>query len=153
MIVGWKVHRLTMMQWSNLTECGLFFNIVSPAGPAVHALLPLVLQRLDFLWYRSSHPDPRKSPQLQIWPHRSDRYCFPTKWYFMLGNRKSSKCQIRRIWTLINQFKAIVTHSSHCIHRLVCRSIVLVKQDSWITYPKWLYLERNNAVSIRIDWI
>ena len=42
--VGWKVHRLTMIQWSNLTKCGLFFNIVSPA---VHALLPSVLQRLD----------------------------------------------------------------------------------------------------------
>ena len=46
--VGWKVHRFTMMQWSNLTKCGLFFNIVSPAGAAVHTLLPLVLlQRLD----------------------------------------------------------------------------------------------------------
>ena len=42
--VGWKVHRLTMMQWSNLTKCGLFSNIVSPA---VHTLLPSVLQRLD----------------------------------------------------------------------------------------------------------
>ena len=42
--VGWKVHRLTMMQWSNLTKCGLFFNAVSPA---VHTLLPSVLQRLD----------------------------------------------------------------------------------------------------------
>ena len=35
-----------MMQWSNLTKCGLFFNIVSPA---VHTLLPSVLQRLDSL--------------------------------------------------------------------------------------------------------
>ena len=33
-----------MMQWSNLTKCGLFFNIVSSA---VHTLLPSVLQRLD----------------------------------------------------------------------------------------------------------
>ena len=33
-----------MMQWSNLTKCGLFFNIVFPA---VYTLLPLVLQRLD----------------------------------------------------------------------------------------------------------
>ena len=42
--VGWKVHRLTMMQWSNLTKCGLYVNIVSPV---VHTLLPSVLQRLD----------------------------------------------------------------------------------------------------------
>ena len=41
--MGWKVHRLTMMQWSNLTDCGLIFNIVSPE---VHTL-PSVLQRLD----------------------------------------------------------------------------------------------------------
>ena len=32
-----------MMQWLNLTKCGLFFNIVSPA---VHTLRPSVLQRL-----------------------------------------------------------------------------------------------------------
>ena len=37
-------YRLTMTQWSNLTKCGLFFNIVSPA---VHTLLPSVLQHLD----------------------------------------------------------------------------------------------------------
>ena len=42
--VGWKVHRLTMMQWLNLTKCGLFFYI---ASPAVHTLLPSVLQCLD----------------------------------------------------------------------------------------------------------
>ena len=24
---------------------------------------------LGFQWYRSSHPDPQKSPKLQIWPH------------------------------------------------------------------------------------
>ena len=39
-------------------------------------------------------------------------------------------CQIRRIWRVINQFKATVMHSSHCKHRLVCMSTVLVKQDS-----------------------
>ena len=32
-----------MMQWSNLTKCGLFLNIVSPA---VQTLLPSVLQHL-----------------------------------------------------------------------------------------------------------
>ena len=37
--LGWKVHRLTMMQWSNLTKDCLFLNKVSPA---VHTLLPLM---------------------------------------------------------------------------------------------------------------
>ena len=43
MKVGWKVHRLTMMQWSNLTKCGLCLHLVFPA---VHTLLPSVLQHL-----------------------------------------------------------------------------------------------------------
>ena len=42
---GWKVHRLTMMQWPNLNKCSLFFNIISPV---VHTLLPWVLWHLDF---------------------------------------------------------------------------------------------------------
>ena len=29
--VGWKVHRLTMMQWSNFTKCGTFVNILTPS--------------------------------------------------------------------------------------------------------------------------
>ena len=33
-----------MMQWLNMTKCGLFINI---ASPEVHTLLPLLLQRLD----------------------------------------------------------------------------------------------------------
>ena len=127
-----------MMQWSNFTKCGLFFNIVSPA---VHTRLPSVLQRLDFRGYRSSHPDPRKSPQLQIMTSSSVRY----------------------------GFKATVTHSSHYNHRFVCKSIVLVKQDSLRQFsrpsPKCLhsctfespellnqcgfYLEGTNAVRIR----
>ena len=40
-----QVHRLTiMMQWLNLTKCGLVFNIVSAV---VNTLLPSVLQDLD----------------------------------------------------------------------------------------------------------
>ena len=107
------------MQWWNLTKCGLFFNIVFPA---VHTLHPSVLQLLGFPWKELSSWS-SKSPQLQIWPHhRSDTAsCWGTE------NRW---CQIRRIWRVINQFKATVMHSSHCNHRLVCRSIVLVKRDS-----------------------
>ena len=56
--------RPTMMQWSNLTK---FFNI----SRAIHTLF--------HWWYRNSHPDPRKSPQLQIWPHhRSDTTSQPS---------------------------------------------------------------------------
>ena len=73
-----------MMQWSNLTKCGLFFNMVSPAA---HTLLPLVLLHLDSRGIET-HPDPRKSPQLEILHHhRSDTASQPSV-LFMLGNRK-----------------------------------------------------------------
>ena len=53
--VGWKVHRLIMMQWS------MWFIFQRIVSPAVHTLLPLVLQALGFpcmyiCIYRSSHP-------------------------------------------------------------------------------------------------
>ena len=52
---------------------------------------------LWFLWYRSSHPDPKKSPQLQIWPHhRSDTasqvfsfLCWGTEISQMLPNQEN----------------------------------------------------------------
>ena len=74
--------------WCNgrIWQCGLFFNLVSPA---VHTFLPFSVAALGFLWYRSTRPDLRKSPQLQMWHHRSI-YCFlqPSGFFFMLGNRK-----------------------------------------------------------------
>ena len=46
--------------------CGLHTSSISVAA-------------LGFPWYRSSHPDPRKSIQLQIWPHcRSDTASQPS---------------------------------------------------------------------------
>ena len=54
-----KVCRLTMIQWSILTKCGLFFNIVSP-------VIHIGVAVLGFLWYSSSHPYPGKSLQLQL---------------------------------------------------------------------------------------
>ena len=158
------------MQWSNLTKCGLFFKIVSPA---VHTLLIGVAAH-GFPWYRRScYPDPRKSPQLQMWPHHwFNTISQPSGGFFFFfggGEQKIVRwCQIRRIWRVIKQFIDTVMHSRHCNHRLVCRSIVLVKQDSLcqfskyymynfskssITYPVWVYLEGNNAFSIRKGWI
>ena len=82
------------------------------------------------------------------------------------------------IWRMHDQpvQYATVTHSSHCNYRLVCKSIVLVKQDSLcqfsgcfemslldllsttfqspeLRYPVWVYLEGHNAVSIKKVWI
>ena len=56
----------------------------------------------------------------------------PSQELFFSGYGTENRwCQIRRIWRVINQFKATVMNSSHCKHRLVCMSTVLVlKQDS-----------------------
>ena len=136
---GLKVHKLTMMQWSNLTKCGLFFNIVSLV---IHTLLPSVLQHLGFPWYRSSHPDPQKCHQLQMWPDlicihyvtsSSVRYCFPAK-KIHVGEQKIVRwCQIRRIWREINQFKATVRHSSHWLIRILYEKLC-VKCVKWFFF-------------------
>ena len=111
--VGWKVHRLTMMQWSNLTKCGLYFNLVFPA---VHTLLPSVLQRLDsrgiYMVYKLSSRSSKKSPTADMtssWV----RYCLSANVFFHVGEQKIVWwCQIRRIWRVINQFKAN-RHAQH----------------------------------------
>ena len=91
----------------------LFLKIVSTA---VHTLLPSVLQHLD-----------SRGIEALIGPIQ-----LPSQMFFVhVGEQKIVRwCQIRRIWwvinpgLVINQFKATVTHNSHCNHRLVCRSIV-----------------------------
>ena len=77
-----------------------------PCGPHISSI---GVAALGLPWYRSSHPDPRKSPKLQIWPHNWFRYCFPAmKGFFQVGEQKIVRwCQIKRIWRVINQFKAI----------------------------------------------
>ena len=87
-------------------RCGLFFNIVSPAvRPRTSSI---GVAALWFPWYRSSHPDLRKSPQLQIqYDLIIGQYCFPAKCFllFMLRNIIVRWCQIRRIWRMITRSK------------------------------------------------
>ena len=162
MRVGWKGHRLTMMQWLKLTKCGLFFYIVSPM---VHKLLPSMLQHLDSHGIEALILIPQNCPQydLTICP-----ILLTSQVFCHVGEQKIVRwCQIRRLWRVINQFKATVMHSSHCNHRLVCRSIVLVKQyclrqfsiPFWsvlftdLNYLSSVYLCGRNAFSIRKNWI
>ena len=99
------------MQWFKLTKCGLLFNIVSPA---VHTFLPSVLQGLDsrgtealtqiFEKFLNSRYNCIIGPIL-----------LPSQvFFFHVGEQKIVRwCQIRRIWRVVYQFKAAVTHSSH----------------------------------------
>ena len=129
--MGWKVYtcRLIMMQWSIWLNAVHVSNIVSPV---VHTLLPSVLQDLDSCVIQALILILEKvlncRYDLIISPNTASQ---PRLFSLHFGDHKIVRwSQIRRIWRMINQFKATVMHSSHCKHRLVYRSIVLVKQDS-----------------------
>ena len=127
-------------------KCGLFFNIVSPV---VHTLLPSLLQRLDSHGIDALILIFGNSPQLQIWPHHQSNTASQPSVFFHVGEQKMVRwCEIRRIRREINQFKATVTHSSHCNHRLVCRNIIQVKQDSLRQFSRpFLNVSRNTIQS------
>ena len=124
--IGW----LWCNIWS-MTKCGLSFQHSLPLR-STHFFHRCCSTWIPMVKSSETHPipNPRKSPQLQIWPHhRSDTASQPS--VFDVGEQKIVRWhQIRRIWRMINQIKATVKHSSHCNHRCGCRSIVLVKQDS-----------------------
>ena len=113
-----------------MVEFDQLWLIFQHSLPGVHTLLPSLLQRLDsraieaFILILKKVLNCRYD--LIIGP-----ILLPIQEIFHVGEQKIVRwCQIRKIWRVINQFKATVTHSSHCNHILVCRSIVLVKQDS-----------------------
>ena len=87
------------MQWSNLTKCGLFFNIVSPV---VHKLLLSVLQE-----YRSSHPDPDP-------PEKSLHIYIPMK---------SEVLSKRLCCTFCNRIVLSTSGKMTCLKRATCRLV------------------------------
>ena len=74
--VRWKVNMLTMKQWSNLTNCGLLFNIVSfPAKcffscwgiEDIISLIPRLSHRLSYVTFRTISWSWNSSPTIS-WP-------------------------------------------------------------------------------------
>ena len=104
MRVGWKVHRLTMMQLVvEFDQMWFIFQYSLPCGPHTSSISVAVL---GFPWYRSSHPDPQKSPLTADMTSSSVQYCFPAKCFSFSFRRTENRwCQIRRIWRVINQSK------------------------------------------------
>ena len=95
------------------------FQLVSPA---VHTLLPSVLQRLDS-YGREVLILTRKSPQPQIWPHHWIKYCFPARCFcfFHVGEQRIVRwCQFRRIWRVINHLNATVMQTAAIATRDLC---------------------------------
>ena len=116
-----------------LDQMWFIFNIVSPA---VHTLLPVVLQCLD------SHGIEAVILILkEVFSCRYDLIIGPilflSQVFLHVGEQQIVRwCQIRRIWRVINLFKATVMHSSHCNHGPMCRNIVLVKQESLCQFSR-----------------
>ena len=103
---------------------------------AVHRLLPTVLQRLD------SHG---REALILIWEKvLSCRYdlitgqiLLPSQVFFFSfwGTENSLMMPNQENMEGNQPVQATDMHSSHCNHRLVWRSIVLVKQDPFISFP------------------
>ena len=82
----------------------IFQHLVSP-GPHTSSI---GVAALGFLCYRSSPPDPRKSPQLQIYDLIICLILTASQpsAFFHVGEQKIVRwCQIRRIWRVMVQFK------------------------------------------------
>ena len=91
-----------------------------PCGPYTSSIHIAVL---GFPWYRSSHPDSWSSKKSSAADMTSSLvwYCFPAKCLFHVGEQKIVRwCQIRRIWSVITQFKATVMQHSNYNHRHNC---------------------------------
>ena len=142
--MGWKVYRLTKKElchsnetWHALnstfhdTNCNVSFQI-NPHWISNSGLWKVVLHACR---------------ECMAWKNWRREACLSRRMIFVhVGEQKIVRwCQIRRLWRVINQFKATVTPSSHCSHRLVCRSIVLVKQDSLRQFPG-----RSTKASIQV---
>ena len=139
-----------MMQWSNLTKCGLFFNIVSPE---VHTLLPSVLQRLN-----SCNIEAVILILKKVLNCRYDvivgPILLPSQVVFHVGEQKIVRlCQIRRIWRVINQsLQPQICVQEHCpgetglplpVFQAISEMplVLLFKVLNYL----WVYLKGNNA--------
>ena len=114
---GWAEKFIGSLWLVKFNQMWFIFQNSLPCGPHTSSI---GVAALGFPWYKSFHPDLQKG--------------------FHVGEQKIIRwCQLWRIWRVINQCKATVTHSSLCNHRLVCRSIVLVKLDSLCQFsrPFW----------------
>ena len=145
-----------MMHWSNLTKCGLIFNIFSPA---VHTFLSSVLQRLDPRGIEALTlilEEERKSSTADMLSS-SVRYFFPAKRCCFFSSWGTDNCQMvpNQENMYGNQPVQNHSHAQQPLKPLVCRSIVLVKQDplrqfSW-PFPKCLYSTAFQSPELRIQ--
>ena len=125
-----------MMQWSNLTKCGLFFNLVSPCGP--HNSSIGVAAR-GFPWYRSFQSDPRKKSSIADMTSSLIRYCFPAKCFLHVGEQKNSQMVPNDENVEGDQPVQSDSHAQHPLHR---------QTDSWWNRTPFVrFLSRFENVS------
>ena len=90
-----------------------------PCGPHTSYIH---IAALGFPWYRSSHPDPQKKNLKWRSNLIIDPIQLPSRVVFSWWETVRW-CQIRRMWRMLNQFKATLTYNNHCNLRLVCRAL------------------------------
>ena len=161
--MGWKVHRLTIIQCSNLTNCCLFFNISLSCGPHTSSIS---VAALGFLWYRSFHIF-----ILILEKVLNCRYdliiigpiLLPSQVYFHVGGKENSQMVPNQ--ENMQGDQPVQSHShaqqplqpqtsvqEHCpgetglpssVFQTVLKCLYYFFSKSWITYQVWVYLKET----------
>ena len=157
-----------MMQWLNLTRCGLYSNLVSPV---VHTLLPLVLHCLDscdievLILILEKVLNCRYNLIISpiLLPSQVCFLSWGTANSQMVPNQENQGDQPVQShihaqqpfqpWTCVQEHCPGETGLSSSVSKPFTKCLYYYFSNSWITYQLWVYLEGNNAVSIRKGWI
>ena len=135
---------------SSYVELVLMFQHNLSCGPHTSSIAVEALAWIPEVW--SSYPDLRKNPQLQI-HHIIGPILLPSQvlCFSCWGTENSQRVQIRRIWRVINQFKAtLVTHISNCNYRLVWQDVRTLSHLQGSSYSSWNQLP-TSAQLIKLE--
>ena len=130
------------------------WHCILPCGPHTSSIGVTAFQ---ILWYRSSHPDPRKSPQLQIWPHHLGPIPLPSQvCVFLVGEQKIvGWCQIRKIWRWSTSLKPQSCTTAIATTDLCARALSWWNRTPFISFPgrSWnVYSTTFVSPELLIQW-
>ena len=95
------------------------FQHCLPCGPNTFSIC---VAALGFLWFRSSHPDPQKSPETADMTLSSVQYCFSSQVFFSCWETENNQMVPNQ--ENMEGGQPVQSHNhckiSNCNHRLVC---------------------------------